>query len=199
MRTMNTEYGQKHNLRKVKQRTFDRNWKCEAQDHETVPQISSLMFRAASLFFSSLFWIDHFLLCPPCTSLIWPSEFDSEIRGVIIHNKNTSMSEAAFHEPIRRKIVPCTQCNLITSWLKWARMYVLAHFKTTASFLSSLFWVSTRKPQSHWTHTLYKRGVRGRLLISRLNQSASSDVIGVEKRRNGAVGHTLFTCGDLVL
>lgn len=35
--------------------------------------------------------------------------------------------------------------------------------------------------------------------LSRVNQSASSDVIGVEKRRNGAVGHTLFICGDLVL
>lgn len=58
------------------------SWNC--------PQISFFVFQ------QFLFWSDHFLLRPPCTSVIWPSGFDSEIRGVIIHNKNTSMSEAAF-------------------------------------------------------------------------------------------------------
>lgn len=35
MRTTNTEYEQEH-----KQRTFNRNWKSQTQDHETVPKLS---------------------------------------------------------------------------------------------------------------------------------------------------------------
>lgn len=150
MRTTNTEYEQEH-----KQRTFNRNWKSETQDHETVPKLSRQCW--GLLLCSVLKWS-----FPPASSLhvshltLWVWLWNMWCNHSQQKHEHERGGVSVFMNHSEEKL-PCTQCNLITSWLKWTRMYVLTYFKTTASFLSSLFWVSTWKPMSHWTHTLYKQ------------------------------------------